>query len=45
MVNGRWAFILLVAISATVLALPARAEVKDVSASGFTVENLSLIHI
>ena len=43
MVNGRWAFILLVAISATVLALPARAEVKDVSASGFTVENSAVV--
>jgi len=38
-VNGKWACIAWVLISATVLALPARGEVKDVSASGFTLEN------
>ena len=41
--NRPWARIAWVLISAIVLALPAGAEVKDVSASGFTVENSAVV--
>src|SRR5437879_12848164 len=41
--SGNRAWIALVSMSMAVLALPVRAEVKDASASGFTIENSAVV--